>query len=101
MRKPSTLKKTPAVAIKAGRQAPQKPRSTKQEQVLVLLRRPEGASIKTIRQATGWQPHSVRGFFAGVVRKKLALTLASEMSGDARVYRIIEKTKSSPPRAPK
>lgn len=71
-----------------------KPRATsKQAEVLGLLRRPQGSTIATITKATGWQQHSVRGFFAGIVRKKFGLTLQSEKpNGGDRIYRIIAST---------
>ena len=62
---------------------------TKQARVLALLRRPSGATIATVRRSTGWQPHTVRGFLAAVVRKKLGLRLESEKTDGERVYRII------------
>ena len=62
---------------------------SKQAQVLAMLRRKQGATIAAVMQATGWQPHSVRGFLAGVVRTKLGLTLVSEKTDEARVYRIV------------
>src|SRR5712671_1259148 len=62
--------------------------NSKQDHVLGLLRRSSGATIQNITQATGWQSHSVRGFFAGVVRKKLGLTLLSEKIDAERIYRI-------------
>jgi hypothetical protein len=67
---------------------PESRAGSKQEKVLGLLRRAEGATIAIITKATGWRQHSVRGFFAGVVRKKLGLTLESAKSDGDRVYRI-------------
>jgi Protein of unknown function (DUF3489) len=64
-------------------------RVTKQERMLTLLSRPEGASIEEMMQATDWQQHSVRGFLAGTVKKKLGFALTtSKAAGDVRRYRI-------------
>ncbi len=61
---------------------------TKHARILAMLRMPSGTTIAAIMTATGWQQHSVRGFLAGVVRKKLGLNLASEQTDKGRVYRI-------------
>ncbi len=64
-------------------------RVTKQERVLTLLSQPEGASIEEMMRATDWQQHSVRGFLAGTVKKKLGFSLTSLKPSDGvRRYRI-------------
>jgi Protein of unknown function (DUF3489) len=61
---------------------------TKHARIIAMLRMPTGTTITAIMTATDWQQHSVRGFLAGVVRKKLGLNLVSEQTDKGRVYRI-------------
>ena len=70
--------------------------TTKHDRVLGLLRSRGGTTIAAISKVTGWQPHSVRGFFASVVKKKLGLTLESEKTTSGRIYRIVRAKTSAP-----
>ena len=82
-RKPSGSKpngRTSPAAVRPG---------TKQALMIDLLKRKKGATIEKIVEATGWQPHSVRGAISGTLKKKLGLAVTSEKVGDgSRVYRI-------------
>jgi hypothetical protein len=74
----------------AARRSSQDAGRSKQASIIALLRSPSGATLAAMMNATGWQPHSVRGFLAGVVRKKLELRLVSEKTDGQRVYRIVD-----------
>ncbi|MBA3973364.1 MAG: hypothetical protein C0504_03990 [Candidatus Solibacter sp.] len=101
---------TPAPAQHAAPAAPKKAKATKEAKpkddatghtetregskkaiVLDLLKRPEGASLADIQSATGWQPHSVRGFISGALGKKMGLTVESIKTDAGRFYRIATK----------
>jgi hypothetical protein len=83
----------PDAAPKRGRE------HSKQALVIEMLKRPEGATIAQICEATSWQAHTTRGFFAGTVKKKLGLAIVSEKiegpsgtpGAGQRLYRIAEE----------
>jgi hypothetical protein len=88
--KPASRKRSaPALSRSAARP------DTKHDRIIAMLRTPAGATIASLVTVTEWQQHSVRGFLAGVIRKKLGLNLVSEQTDKGRVYRI-KDGKASP-----
>jgi len=85
--------KLPVIAAKPSLSAPDdttspKAAGSKQFRVIAMLQSPTGTTIAAMMKTTGWQPHSVRGFLARVVRKRLKLKLSSKKVDGNRVYRI-------------
>ena len=85
----------PAPVIAASGTVAKMRAGTKNAQVVAMLQDRAGTTIAAIMAATGWQQHSVRGFLAGGVRKKLGLNLVSEPGESGRVYRIVNDMTSS------
>jgi Protein of unknown function (DUF3489) len=83
--KPASHKRLTPVSSKEAARS-----DTKHARVIAMLKKPAGATIAAIMGATDWQQHSVRGFLAGVVRKKLGFNLVSEQTDKGRVYRIMD-----------
>ena len=85
---------TPVAVAKPAQSAPRKAKrpkrepGSKQDSVIAMLKSPAGATIDAMVKATGWQQHPVRGFLAGVVRKRLKLKLSSKKVDGNRVYQI-------------
>jgi len=107
-KKPSSAKSPLSVrAAKPPRQSADESKTnkadagSKQTSVIAMLQSPAGTTIGAIMKATGWQQHSVRGFLAGVVRKRLKLKLVSKKVNGNRIYQIAseDSTKVSTHRA--
>ena len=86
-REPAPPQESPAA--RSGAQAGKVREGTKQAALIAMLKRAEGATIPEIVAATGWQPHTVRGAFAGALKKRLGLAVTSaKVEGRGRVYGI-------------
>ena len=89
----SARKATPAKKAPKGRVPADAPKTarpgTKATKILDLLKRPGGVTSQQLIKATGWLPHSVRGFLSGTVSKKMGLTVTSTKDDDgARTYSV-------------
>lgn len=83
-------------SVQQPAKVPSRP-NTKQARILEMLRSPAGVTIASLAGTMNWQPHSVRGFLAGTVRKKLKLNLTSEPGKSGRIYRIMDAVAGSVP----
>ena len=97
----SPLSVRPAKSAKSTHKSGDEPKTnktdarSKQAGVIAMLQTPTGATIAAIMKATGWQPHSVRGFLAGVVRRRLKLKLISKKVKSDRIYQITSEDSSA------
>lgn len=86
----TTAAAAPAAVGATPARQPRRPREgSKEALVVAMLERPEGATVEQIMAATGWQRHTVRGAFAGALKKKLGLAVTSAKEDGGRIYRIV------------
>ena len=78
----------PEEAEQSPKKNPAAASDSKIDQGIELLRNPKGATLSAIMHATGWQPHSVRGFISGQLKRKRGLKVRSFKRGGERVYAL-------------
>ena len=93
---PVAVAKPAQLAASKAKRRPNSQPGSKQARVIAMLKSPAGATIDAMMKATGWQQHSVRGFLAGVVRKRLKLKLGSKKVDGTRVYRVATEESGKP-----
>ena len=93
---PSSNRPKHGNAVQKGNRVAAVQSGTKQSAAIEMLRSPGGATIAALTKVTGWQSHSVRGFLAGIVRKRLKLDLESAVVEGIRVYRITAEQGATP-----
>ncbi len=89
----ASAKRTSPAKNQEARGTGKSARKTKSATVIALLSRPRGATLDEMMKATGWQSHSVRGFLAGTVKKKLGNSITFEAGDKGRAYRIAAEAK--------